>query len=150
MTWMPWSRMKKLQMMLSGKICTRWIVREKNYDCFLLVTGVYIYTNILSYCYTISLFYMVHSFLFWTLKVFTSTRKKDTYLTSGSPCFGEPTNLPPQKVLLGSLRLLKDTSRSAFFLNCTTLFSGGLQRQALRQTLRKLRFLNQVLGIWAI
>lgn len=30
-------------MMLSGKICTRWIVREKNYDCFLLVTGVYIY-----------------------------------------------------------------------------------------------------------
>lgn len=111
---------------------------------------IYIYTNILSYCYTISLFYMVHSFLFWTLKVFTSTRKKDTYLTSGSPCFGEPTNLPPQKVLLGSLRLLKDTSRSAFFLNCTTLFSGGLQRQALRQTLRKLRFLNQVLGIWAI
>eukprot|EP00435_Cladocopium_sp_Y103_P010981 s264_g2.t2 len=51
------------------------------------------------------------------------------------------------EVLLGSLRLLKDTTRSAFFLNCSTLFLGGmLQRQALRQTLRKLRFLNQVLG----
>lgn len=89
-------------------------------------------------------------FPFLNFESFTSTRKKDTYLTSGSPCFGEPTTLPTQKVLLGSLRLLKDTSRSAFFLNCTTLFSGGLQRQALRQTLRKLRFLNQVLGIWAM
>ena len=54
---------------------------------------------------------------------------------------------PAWQVLLGSLRLLKDTTRSAFFLNCSTLFLGGmLQRQALRQTLRKLRFLNQVLG----
>ncbi|CAK9081949.1 Crooked neck-like protein 1 (Crooked neck homolog) [Durusdinium trenchii] len=52
------------------------------------------------------------------------------------------------EVLLGSLRLLRDTScRCAFFINCTSLFcEGTLQRKALRPTLRKLKFLDEVLG----
>ncbi|CAJ1407954.1 unnamed protein product [Effrenium voratum] len=47
------------------------------------------------------------------------------------------------EVMLGSLRLLKETNRTVFFINCATLFPGGaLSAAALRQTLRKLKFLD--------
>lgn len=51
------------------------------------------------------------------------------------------------EVLLGSLRLLRDTTRTAYFINCAVLFPDGrLDPRALRSMLRKLRFLDGALG----
>jgi len=51
------------------------------------------------------------------------------------------------EVLLGSLRLLERTTRTVYFINCTTLFPGGcLDPLALRPMLQKLRFLDATLA----
>lgn len=51
------------------------------------------------------------------------------------------------EVLLGSLRLLRETNRTVYFVNCLVMFSGArLHRDAFRAMLRKLRFLDFCLG----
>lgn len=51
------------------------------------------------------------------------------------------------EVLSASLKLLQETTRTAYFINCAVLFSGGqLSPAALKQTLRKLHFLDDALG----
>ncbi|CAE7494959.1 unnamed protein product [Symbiodinium natans] len=51
------------------------------------------------------------------------------------------------EVLSTSLKLLKETTRTAYFINCAVLFPGGsLSTVALKETLHKLRFLDAALG----
>ncbi|CAE7237961.1 unnamed protein product [Symbiodinium microadriaticum] len=51
------------------------------------------------------------------------------------------------EVLSASLKLLQETTRTAYFINCAVLFPGGqLSPAALKQTLRKLHFLDDALG----